>query len=191
MARTRSRDYDAVKRAILARAAACFAERGFMGASIGDLAEACGVSRGALYHYFETKQEILFAILDAHVGELLAVLEATVAQGGEPRLLLRRLLRASLALYADFRNEQKVLLAELKFLDAADRATIEAAERRIVALLADVLARIGAGGSVDAMLALGMINYTYTWYDPAGPVGPLALADRAADILLDGLVSPR
>ena len=69
MARTRSENYDTIQRGILAKAAQVFAAQGYMRASVADLTRACRLSRGALYHYFESKEAILFAILDAHVRE--------------------------------------------------------------------------------------------------------------------------
>ncbi len=88
MARTRSAQYNDTRRALLGDAARRFAEQGYARTSIADLAEACGVSRGALYHYFETKEAMLFAILDEHVRGLIAELEAGLAgvEGARPRL---------------------------------------------------------------------------------------------------------
>ena len=60
--------------------AACelFAKR-YTRASIAELADACKISRGALYHYFESKEAILFAILDAHIHQMIADVEAAIA----------------------------------------------------------------------------------------------------------------
>src|SRR6266568_4145471 len=67
MARTRSENYDGIHLGILTNAARLFSAQGYMRASIADLADACKLSRGALYHYFDSKEAILFAILDAHI----------------------------------------------------------------------------------------------------------------------------
>lgn len=64
MARTRSQNYDAIHLGILTHAAALFSAQGYTRSSIADLADACKLSRGALYHYFDSKEAILFAILD-------------------------------------------------------------------------------------------------------------------------------
>ena len=78
MARTRSENYDGIHLGILTNAARLFSAQGYMRASIADLADACKLSRGALYHYFDSKEAILFAILDAHVREMIADVEAAV-----------------------------------------------------------------------------------------------------------------
>ncbi len=79
MARTRSENYDDIQQGILSTACALFARQGYMRASIADLADACRISRGALYHYFDSKEAILFAILDAHIRRMIADVEKAMA----------------------------------------------------------------------------------------------------------------
>ena len=81
MARTRSENYDGIHLGILTNAARLFSAQGYMRASIADLADACKLSRGALYHYFDSKEAILFAILDAHIREMIEHVETAVAAG--------------------------------------------------------------------------------------------------------------
>ena len=82
MARTRSENYDGIHLGILTNAARLFSAQGYMRASIADLADACKLSRGAHYHYFDSKEAILFAILDAHIREMIQHVETAVAGGG-------------------------------------------------------------------------------------------------------------
>ena len=84
MARTRSEKYDDIQAGILRNAARLFARKGYERSSIGDLVEACELSRGAIYHYFDSKEAILFAMLDSLVRSLLANLESAIAGGGAP-----------------------------------------------------------------------------------------------------------
>ena len=83
MARTRSENYDGIHLGILTNAARLFSAQGYMRASIADLADACKLSRGALYHYFNSKEAILFAILDAHIREMIQHVE-TRGRGRRP-----------------------------------------------------------------------------------------------------------
>ncbi|WP_439816474.1 TetR family transcriptional regulator [Zavarzinia sp. CC-PAN008] len=194
MARTRSPQYDTVRGTILARCAARFARDGYARTTIADLVVECAVSRGALYHYFTSKHEILQAILEGHVGELLAVLETVAAREMEPDTRLHALVAAALELYAGFRNEQVVLLNDLSALDLPVQRGIKALEVRIVELFAGAIdalpgAARGPQRKVDAMLLLGMMNYTYTWYDPGGVVSPASLAGRVADLFVAGLAA--
>ena len=70
MARPQAADYDDRRQGMLDRAAALYAQHGFLGASIADLAVACGVSKSLLYHYFGSKEDILFEIMSDHVEHL-------------------------------------------------------------------------------------------------------------------------
>src|SRR5437868_15185797 len=81
MARTRSENYDGIHLGILTNAARLFSAQGYMRASIADLADACKLSRGALYHYFESNIAILFDILDAHIRQMIEHVETAIAAG--------------------------------------------------------------------------------------------------------------
>jgi AcrR family transcriptional regulator len=198
MARTRSARYDDVRRGILARAAAVFAKGGYSGSSTGDVAAACGISKGALYHYFDTKEAILVALLEDHVRDLRATLVAALAEVAEPEARVRRAIAASVEMYVRSRHEQIVLMNDLGALGEAEQARIRELEDGIVELHAGLIQALDHGGRVDrrtrkvyAMMMLGMINHTYTWYDPAGAVPPAELAERAADLVLGGIAAAR
>ena len=71
MARTQAADYEERRTAIVEQAARLFAERGFLGASIADLAEACDSSKSLIYHYYASKEDILYDVMHSHVRALL------------------------------------------------------------------------------------------------------------------------
>ena len=89
MARTRALDYAEKREVILHQSAQLFARHGYTGTSISMIAEACGVSKALLYHYYPDKEAVLFDILHAHLAALVARVEAVVAATapGEPLLL--------------------------------------------------------------------------------------------------------
>ena len=70
MARTQSADYDRRKQAIVETAASLFAKRGFLGTSVADIAQACRTSKALVYHYFSSKEDVLYAAMSAHLGRL-------------------------------------------------------------------------------------------------------------------------
>ena len=80
MARTRASDYDDKRRAILNRSAELFSEHGYNRASMNAIAEACGVSKPNLYHYYKDKEELLFDVIRFHLEELLEVVEAATVR---------------------------------------------------------------------------------------------------------------
>ena len=102
MARTRAQDYDEKRGAILKGAAKLFAERGYSGASVKMIADACGMSKALLYHYYTDKEELLFDILETHLEGLVSVVEGAAEEDeAEPRARLERLCAALLEAYRD------------------------------------------------------------------------------------------
>lgn len=193
MARTRSPDYDTIQASIMDRTAALFASRGYAATSIGDIALACECSKSRLYHYFESKEGILSAMMSEHVDKLLDECDATLKRGGTPVARFHRLIRYFLEVYAVSRDKHVVLLTCLDFLPPEKRAVVVAKQRKLIAYLTDILVAIRPDlrddtrtTHVDTMLFFGMINWTYTWYRHNGPISPDALADRAVDLFLSG-----
>ncbi|QWG19836.1 TetR/AcrR family transcriptional regulator [Bradyrhizobium sediminis] len=193
MARTRSENYDGIHLGILTQAAALFSAQGYMRSSIADLADACKLSRGALYHYFDSKEAILFAILDAHIREMIAHVDAAIAEGGPTLTQFRNVIRTTVEVNAKSPHEQRVLIHDLSFLNEDEQHTIKDLERQLVDTVTDLLVRLDAEGKIVkrtrkiyTMILFGIINYTYTWYDPKGGIGPREFADIAVDLFLNG-----
>ena len=195
MARTQSKDYPEIREKILRSAAKLFAEKGFSTATIVDLATACGSSRGALYHYFDSKEEILGRILGEHVSTMLDELEAIGEHRLEPEDHLRAVARKIMELNAVNNAEQIVLLNDWNQLDATMQAEIGTQQRRIISIVRDALARLDTShrmtpkfATTYAMSLLGSLNYTYAWFDPEGPVSPQDYADQVIDVFLHGFL---
>ena len=193
MARTRAGDWGDKRALIYDRAAELFAAQGFSRTSIAELAAHCQASKSWIYHYFPSKEAILYAILHDHMTLLLRTAERELEGPGAPEAQLRALLRAFMAIYVRAQAKHAVLLAELGSLPAAQQHEIRGLERRVVDLVAGVIARLDASAGERravvplTMMLFGMINWTHTWYRPDGPIGPEQLADLAADVFLKGL----
>lgn len=197
MARTRSENYDDIQRGILSAACGLFAQQGYMRASIADLAEACKLSRGALYHYFVSKEAILFAILDEHVRQMIADVETAIAEHTSTLDQFRGAIRAIVSLNARSPQEQRLILNDLTFLGEDDQQTIKSLERRIVDLITGLILQLDNKGKivkrtkkVYTMMLLGTLNFSHTWYDPKGGIGPAEFADMIVDQFLYGIASP-
>lgn len=196
MARTRAADHDDKRALIFDRAAELFAEQGFDATSIAAIAARCRASKSWIYHYFASKEAILFAILDDHMHRLHTVAAEAIGATREPEQKLRAVLRALMAVYAGARAKHVVLLNELDRLPAEERQTIRALERQLVdqvqALLVELnpaLMRRRAAARPVTMLLFGMINWTHTWYRPDGEVDPDHLADLASELFVGGLAA--
>lgn len=190
MARTQSPDYEARRTAIVDQAAELFAARGFNGAAVADLAAACATSKSLVYHYFPSKEDILHAVMSSHIDQLVADTEAVSRRGGDAATQLGALIHAFMAHYVGAAAKQKVLLNELDNLPPAQRSAIVAKQRtlidtvqRLLIALHPDLAADPAAARVRTMLLFGMINWTHTWYDPAGTIKPAAIADLALEMV--------
>lgn len=197
MARTQSENYGEIRREILRRSAAVFAEKGYANTSIGDLAAENGISRGLLYHYFASKEALLGEMLNDHLDMMLAELKAAAVQGNDPEARFRETVLTMVRINARSKDLQVVLLHDLQNLGSAERESIVGKQREILAVARDLIKACDRGRRIDGrtlmvhtMMLVGMINYTYLWYDPEGAVGPDEYAEMVADTYLGGLNRP-
>ncbi|MBG6120441.1 MULTISPECIES: TetR/AcrR family transcriptional regulator [unclassified Sphingobium] len=191
MARTQAPDYDQRREFFVAKAAQLFAKSGFSRTSISELAKACDTSKSLLYHYYQSKEEILHAVMASHINLLEQDVAEILSEGGNPRDLLRSIVHRFMRHYTGAVASQKVLLNELDNLPEDKRSTIVAQQRGIVeavgGLLQDIfidLKNDPARAWASAMLLFGMINWTHTWFDPDGPISPDELADMVINLVL-------
>ncbi|MGQ0533115.1 MAG: TetR/AcrR family transcriptional regulator [Caulobacteraceae bacterium] len=194
MARTQAADYDERKEAIVDAAAALFATRGFNGASVADIAQRCKTSKSLIYHYYQSKEDILYDVMISHVRALEEAAADAMAGIAPPEQKLRDLTQLFMALYVGAADRHKVLLNDLDELPKARRAEIVAVQRGLIENAQSLLTEIepslkhkeGASFAA-AMLFFGTINWTHTWFDPKGAVSAEALADMAVDLTLGGV----
>jgi AcrR family transcriptional regulator len=193
MARTQAADYDQRREAIVAAAAALFASRGFTGASVADIAQRGKISKSLIYHYYESKEDILYDVMISHVRALEDAARAVMVGTEAPERKLRELTHRFMALYVGAADRHKVLLNDLDHLPKARRAEIVAVQRGLIEIVRKLLVAIEptlkktSASFAAAMLYFGMINWTHTWFDPKGPVSAGALAELAVDLTLGGL----
>ena len=192
MARPRASDYDDKRRAILDRSAELFAAHGFDRASVNMIAEACGVSKALLYHYYRDKDELLFDVIRHHLDELIAAVEAADRPELPPDERLRALAGALLEAYRDADAEHKVQINNLSLLTPEHQAELKALERELVALFSNAIADARpdiAGGNLlkpVTMSLFGMLNWHYLWFRPEGPMTREGYADLATRFILTG-----
>ncbi|MGH7024454.1 MAG: TetR/AcrR family transcriptional regulator [Caulobacteraceae bacterium] len=192
MARTQAADYAERRAAIVDRAAELYASKGFAGASVADLAHALGASKSLIYHYYPSKEEILFEVMDQHLRLLDEAADEVMARSIPAPDKLRELARAFMRLYVGAAARHKVLLNELDALPPTRRAEIVSRQRRLIEAVESLLVDIQPGLSAElrrpaTMLFFGMINWTHTWYRPGGVASAQEVADLATDIALKGL----
>jgi AcrR family transcriptional regulator len=197
MARPKSASHDLKRDEILDVAARCFAQQSFPAASMNDIAAACGTSKARLYHYYESKEAILFDLLDRYTQKLLAIIgqvEATAQRRNlDERAALHELVRSFLHEYESSATRHMALLGDTKFLGDAQRELILNRQRDVVAAATRFLRRAypqrlnPRNQTAITMMVFGMINWTFTWLRPGGTMSYAAFADEVIAMIEHGL----
>ena len=174
------------------QAARLFAERGFHGTSMGDIADALGVQKGSLYSLTGSKQQLLYDTMRAGADAFHAALDA-VPEDAPAVERVRLALRGHLRTVAEQIDVATVFTREWRYLEGDQREEILAERRRYEerwrALLQEGVAPGGLRTDLDvgaaALLVLSAANWAYTWLTPGRDTDELA--DRFAAILVDGI----
>ncbi len=157
---------------------------------MADLASACEMSKSLLYHYYSSKEDLLYAVMLSHIDQLVGDINAVMRLDRLPRAKLATLIHAFMDHYVGAADRQKVLLNELENLPSAQSTIIVSKQRMIIDSLQQLLVEIfdrnesGAEARVRTMLVFGMINWTHTWFDPNGPISADTLANMVIDFTL-------
>jgi AcrR family transcriptional regulator len=199
MARPKSASHELKRDQILDIAAQCFAERSYPAASMNDIAAASGTSKARLYHYYGSKEAILFDLLYRYTRRLLlliAQVEATAQRRNlDDRAALHELIRSFLEEYETSATRHVALLHDTKFLGELQRELILNRQRDVVSAVTRFLRRaypvrvVQANQTPVAMMLFGMINWTFTWLRPGGPMSYTAFAEEVIAMLEHGLAS--
>ena len=194
MARTRAADFDEKRRSILDSAAAVFAKLGMEHASMAQIARENNVSKALLYHYYPSKELLLFDIGRTHLVELEAAIQKADRPDMDPPQRLRRLIGGVLENYRTASNFHQVLLNGTGSLPEAQRVELQQMERRIVKAFSSVLAEINpelgknrAGVTPVTMSLFAILNWAYTWFKPSGALSRDGYADLVTALILGGV----
>jgi AcrR family transcriptional regulator len=193
MARGRAKGYEDQREAILGCAATLFAQHGYPGTSMNEVAQACGLSKATLYHYYKDKYALLVSITEGHVQRLHALVAEVSAERLAPEAHLRELVRRIVEEYAGAQAAHRVLTEDVRFLHEPDRERVLNKEREVVAGFARAVVALRPElkraklAKPLTMLLFGMINWMFTWLKPDGALDHAAIAPMVADLFLGGL----
>ncbi|GAB5467304.1 MAG: TetR/AcrR family transcriptional regulator [Rhodospirillales bacterium] len=194
MARPRAQDYDQKRSSICKTATQLFAAQGFDRTSIASVAAACGVSKALLYHYYDSKEALLFDIISLHLEELNQALEAADDPALPPDRRLRLLIGALLEAYRDADDEHRVQIAAMPTLPPDLVEELRALERLLVGRFAKVLLAVNPALEAQpgylkpvTMSLFGMLNWVYLWFRPDGAISREDYADLATTMILEGV----
>lgn len=195
MARTIARDHDEKREQILRSAAKVFANEGFDRATMTQLARECGISKANIYHYYDSKDAILYDILETYLRGLRDRVCGIALDGLDPRARLHRVVQEILLAYQGSDHEHRVQVNGVGRLPPDQRKVLRGYQRDMVRFLGEVI-RANAphvfAGQRDklrsaTMSVFGMLNWYYMWNSGAGDAARRDYARLVADLTLDGL----
>jgi AcrR family transcriptional regulator len=174
------------------QAARLFAEKGYHGTSIGDLAEAMGVQKGSLYAHIESKADLLWEVARDGAAAFHAALDA-VPDDLPATEKIRLALRAHLRVVGEQVDVATVFIREWRYLHGKRREQFLGERRRYEERFRALFGegrelgelRTDLDDATATLLALSAANWAYTWITPETDTDELA--DRFFAFLLDGM----
>jgi len=188
--------FDQQQTKILARAAEVFCEKGYEGASMRDLSRASGMSLSGLYHYFESKEKLLYLIQKHTFSTIMESVLARLEGVRGPEERIRTLILNHLEYFLAHQQAMKVLSHEDDVLQNALGAEVAALKRAYYRILIGLLDDLKQSRKLDfssrlsALSLFGMMNWIYTWYQPRVDADAAQLAGHMGDLFLHGICEP-
>jgi len=183
------------RRAEIVRAASrLFAEKGYAGTTIRDIARAVDMQSGSPFYHFKTKHDMLLAVVLEGMATISRAVSAAARAGGTPREVFEAMLLAHLEqlLAEDGRHFAATLLHESHHLDPAALAELIEQKDAYEALWQKALRELKRSGEIDddsrvtRLLLMGALNWTVQWYHPNGGRTVKQIARQISGMLLKG-----
>jgi AcrR family transcriptional regulator len=182
-------------REILETAARVICEKGYEGASIQDIAEACGLTKAGLYHHIRSKEHLLLEIQNYGMDVFEEQVLNQVLPIPDPLERLKACMEKNILLVTHgWSKEVTIILHEHATLTGDARAQINARKKRYVKFLETSFAEAVRNGqmrpvnpTVAAFAFLGMVLWIYKWFRPDGKIDAATLVHEMQDILFASL----
>ncbi len=182
---------------ILAHATDVFCEKGYEGASMRDLSRATGMSLAGLYHYFGSKERLLFLIQEDTFTTIVNHLKTRLETVSDPEQRIRVFIQNHLEYFVANQSGLKVLSHEDEALKNGFGSKISAIKREYYRICVGLIEELKAARKLEfnsrtaVMSLFGMINWIYTWYNPRVDGGAEELARDMGNIFLGGVMNMR
>jgi len=180
---------------ILRASARLFQQQGYDGTSMNDVASALNLSKGGLYHHFQSKEEILFELMNHAMDISEERVIGVVKTVADPEERLRMLIRRHIGVVLSERDREiTVMLHENHPLSPSLRRRINARKKDYVHFVENLVAEVQRARGVvprvtpraAAFALLGMINWIYQWYRPLGTLDQDTLVQQYTEIFFRG-----
>jgi AcrR family transcriptional regulator len=181
---------------LLRHAARIFCEKGYEGASMRDLSRAAGMSLAGLYHYFESKEDLLYLIQKHTFRTIIERLQERLKESKDAEERIRIFIENHLEYFLANKEAMKVLTHEDETLKNGRGAEIRAIKREYYKICLDLLEDLRRekglqfSGRLAVLGLFGMINWIYTWHNPRVDLDAGALAEEMSNLFLRGILNP-
>jgi AcrR family transcriptional regulator len=183
-----------VRADVIAAATKVFSERGYHAASMTEIANELGIRKPSLYHHVRKKEDLLFAIHEQMIDELIDETMPVMTSSMSPSEKVAGALRVAMSFVGRHRDGVTVFLAEHRAVSGqrwnelvVKRDFYEQMVHRIIAEGTTIGDFVDVPPSVAAKAVLAMANWGYTWFDPEGPLTAEEVSETFATIALRGL----
>jgi AcrR family transcriptional regulator len=195
--RTAASRFDQRLGSILDHATAVFCEKGYEGASMRDLSRATGMSLAGLYYYFESKERLLFLIQKHAFSTILGSLKERLENVTDPEQRVRIFILNHLAYFVSNQQALKVLSHEDESLRNGMGSEITSIKHEYYRICLGLMQDLRRERHLEfhprtaVMSLFGMINWTYTWYNPRVDGNAEILAEQMGELVLNGIARAR
>ena len=184
-----------VRARVIAAAVELFANKGFDGTSVQEIVQRAQVTKGAMYHYFTSKDDLLYEIYHGLISAQLADLDEILSRRMSPPDTVHAIIANLIGTTAARAEETAVFVREMHRLDDERLAAIRADRRRYHETFRAVVAKAQADGAFSAavsaetvtLMVFGMVNQLPRWYRPTGPMTSAQLAEEVTAFVLAAL----
>ena len=171
-----------------------FAERGFVGTSIRDIAKATELSISNIYHHFGNKEGLLLAILKTASERVLSNLQEAGEQPGTPMERFKKLIETHLELSRSLKKEAKIFFLDEEHLSPEGYRANLKYQREILGIYRERLVELQEAGEVNfnsptiaAFNILGVLNWHLRWYRPEGRMNFAETSREVTQFILHGI----
>jgi AcrR family transcriptional regulator len=171
-----------------------FTEKGFENTTTRDIAEAGGISNASLYYYFDSKEDLLYRILDETISTGLIKIKEIEESDKSPKEKLVSFIDVFIKYYTIHPERMKLLGQEHKSLTSKHNEALDRMRRDYVDILVRILEDLRKQGQtwdIDPTICsyafFGMVAWTYRWYNPKGKVKLVELVEIFTKILTRGI----
>jgi TetR/AcrR family transcriptional regulator, cholesterol catabolism regulator len=183
------------KEQLIRAAVRLFSEQGYAQTSLQQLVQTAGLTKGAFYYYFSSKEEILTLIYDSYLDDQLSRIEDVVGLGLAPSETMRGVIRAMLGTVELYPDRITIFLRERAALSEHGLRAMRAKREQYQQVVIEVIERGVTEGAfaptgdtrLTAYAIIGMCAWANEWYRPNGAQSMDEIARLYGDLVLDGL----